>query len=528
MLTTLTFIDIAILVAYFGIVTFIGWFVSRNLKSGDDLFLAGRSLGVATIGFSLFASNISSTTLIGVTGQAYSSGISVANYELMAGFVLSFAAFTTIPLFLRLQITTVPEYLGRRFGPACRKYFSALTIFLTVFVDMAASVYAGVVVLQTFFPSAPFIPLCIGLAVFAGLYTAAGGLRAVVYTDVLQAIILLIGAGVISYMVFSQFGFSWAEATKALPDGHMSLVRSADDPALPWTGLLIGVPILGWFYWSNNQYVVQRVLAARGIETARQGAAFAGMLKILPLFVMAIPGAMAAELLPGLENSDLVFPTLVADYLPIGFTGLVLAGLIAAIMSTVDSTLNSASTLVLHDFAEVKERGWSEKKIMQVGRLTTGGLIIIAALWPIVIREFPGVFGYIQQVFGYSVPPVVAIFLLGMFWKRTSGKAALATLIIGHLISGATFAYRASMAAAGQADGLPHFTVMTGIMTAFCLVLCAILSMILKPEHEFSKELVLDKQDIRPTTASAVGWKDFRLQAAIVVFSTALIIFLFR
>ena len=526
-MTTLTGLDIAILIGYFGIVTLIGWFVSRNLKSGDDLFLAGRSLGVATIGFSLFASNISSTTLIGVTGQAYSNGISVANYELMAGFLMAFMVFTTIPLFLRLRITTVPEYLGRRFGPVCRKYFSALTIFLTVFVDMAASVYAGVIVLQTFFPSAPFIPLCVGLAVFAGLYTAAGGLRAVVYTDVLQAIILLIGAGAIAFMVFGQFDFSWARATEQLPDGHMSLIRPMDDPALPWLGLMIGVPVLGWFYWSNNQYVVQRVLAAKNIETGRKGAIFAGLLKILPLLVMAIPGAMAAELLPGLEDIDLVFPTLVAEYLPMGFTGIVLAGLIAAIMSTVDSTLNSASTLILHDFVDVKKRNWDEKKIMMLGRLSTAGLIIIAALWPLAIREFPGVFEYIQQVFGYAAPPIVAIFLLGIFWKKTSGRAAVATLISGHLIGAATFAYRAYCAAQGLDDGLPHFTIMAGLTTALCLLLCVIFSFTLERVIKHDPELVLMDSDFKPASPTATGWRDFRLQAVLLVLVTVLTMIIF-
>lgn len=280
-MSNLTILDALVIALYFLIVIVIGWWVSRNMKSGEDLFLAGRSLGFATIGFSLFASNISSTTLIGVSGQAYASGISVASYELMAGILLAIMAFTTIPVFLRIRITTIPEFFGRRFGPVAQKYFSGVTLFLTVFVDMAASVYAGVVVLQAFFPAIPFVPMCIALAAFAGLYTAAGGLRAVVYTDVLQAIVLLIGAAGITYAVFSQFGFDWDTARATLPEGHLSIVRPADDAALPWPGLILGVPILGWFYWSSNQYVMQRLLGAKDMEQARRGASFAGLLKIL-------------------------------------------------------------------------------------------------------------------------------------------------------------------------------------------------------------------------------------------------------
>ncbi|WP_293618934.1 sodium:solute symporter [Ponticaulis sp.] len=526
-MATLTLLDWSVIAGYFAIVIIIGWVVSRNMKSGEDLFLAGRSLGFATIGFSLFASNISSTTLIGVSGQAYASGISVASYELMAGILLAIMAFTTIPVFLRIRITTIPEFFGRRFGPTAQRYFSGVTLFLTVFVDMAASVYAGVVVLQAFFPAIPFVPMCIALAAFAGLYTAAGGLRAVVYTDVLQAIVLLIGAAGITSAVFSQFGFDWNTAQASLPDGHLSIVRPADDAALPWPGLILGVPILGWFYWSSNQYVMQRVLGAKDMEQARRGASFAGLLKILPVFVMAIPGALAFSLIPGLENSDLVFPTLIADFLPAGMTGLVLAGLIAAIMSTVDSTLNSASTLMLYDFLKVSEKNWSEKKILNAGRMTTAGLITIAALWPLVIREFPGVFGYIQQVFGYAVPPVVAVMTLALFWKGVTGRAAIATLIIGHLIGAATFAYRAWCVSTGTTDVLPHFLMLSGYTTIFLVILCAGISFADKKSMLPTTEDVWKLSDLNPMRDRKL-LLDYRLHAPLVLFACLFVIWLFR
>ena len=526
-MTHLAPIDWAVIAAYFAIVAGIGWYVSRSMKSGEDLFLAGRSLGFATIGFSLFASNMSSTTLIGVTGQAYATGISVANYELMAGILLAIMAFTTIPLFLRLKITTVPEFFGRRFGPLAQKYFSALTLFLTVFVDMAASVYAGVVVLQVFFPAAPFIPLCIALALFAGLYTATGGLRAVVYTDVLQAIILLLGAGGIAFCIFGQFDFDWSKAVAATPEGHMSLVRPADDPALPWPGLLIGVPVLGWFYWSANQYVIQRVLAARNITEAQRGASFAGILKIAPLFVLAVPGAMAVTLLPQQDNIDLVFPTLVSEYLPAGLTGLVLAGLIAAIMSTIDSTLNSASTLVLYDFVDVKKRNWPEKKILNTGRLVTAGLIVIAALWPLVIREFPGVFSYIQQVFGYAVPPVVAVFLVGMFWKGMTGHAAILTMLLGHAAGAAIFAWKSWCASNGVDDGLPHFTVVAGLTMFACIIPAILFSLIGKGPRPEGQKLIWQKADLGKTSGVSV-LANYKYQAGAVLLLTLFVIWLFR
>ncbi|ADM10718.1 Na+/glucose cotransporter [Parvularcula bermudensis HTCC2503] len=522
----LSWIDLAVILIYFVFVLSVGWAVSRSISTGDDLFLAGRSLGVAAVGFSLFASNISSTTLIGLTGQAYSTGLSVANYELMAGFLLVAMAFSTIPVFLRLKMTTVPEYFERRFGGGLRKYVSVLTIFLTVFVDMAASVYAGVVVLRTFLPAIPFFPLSVGLAVIAGIYTAAGGLRAVVYTDIAQAIILLLGATVLTFILFGEFDYQWSNVIQSLPSGHLSLVRPLDDPALPWLGLVIGVPVLGWFYWSMNQYVIQRVLAARNIETAQRAAIFAGLLKLAPLFIMALPGAMALSLLPGLENSDQVFSALVAEFLPVGLAGLVIAGLIAAIMSTVDSTLNAATTLVLHDFLEVDRRSWSSERILAVGRWTTGGLMVIATLWPLVIREFPGVFSYIQQVFSYAVPPVVAVSLLGLFWRRARGRAMLATLIMGHAIGAGVFIYRASYAAMEIPDGLPHFTIVAGIATAVWMAVGLVLSEVMPTQAGESLEGVVRRTDL--TVTARLWFADVRILGAVVAILTLLVIVVFR
>lgn len=519
-------IDLAIIGIYLVLVLVIGLAVSRRAaSSGEELFLAGRSLGFAAIGLSLFASNISSTTLIGVAGAAYESGISVAHYELMAALILVFMAVFTIPVFLRARITTIPEYLEKRFGPIACKYVSALTIFLSIFVDTAGSIYAGVLVLQTLVPGTPFLPACIGLAVFAGLYTAAGGLRAVVYTDVLQAIVLLVGAGVITYEIFAQFDFSWAAAQAPIPADHLSLVRPLDDPNLPWLGVILGLPVLGFYYWGTNQYIMQRVLGARSLDHARWGAMLAAALKLSPLFLMAIPGALAFALLPTLDSGDQVFPAMIANFLPVGLAGLVIAGLIAAIMSTIDSTLNAASTLVMYDFVKAEERGWSARRIVSVGRLVTVLFIVVAALWPLVIRDFPGLFNYIQQVFSYAVPPIAAVFLLGLFWKRMTGKAAITTLVTGHAVGLAVLGWKIWTQGQGVSDGLPHFTIVAGVTTAFCLAVGIIAALITAaPAPERTLNIVYDG-------ASGVvrrGFADFRLQALVLAALVALIVWMFR
>ncbi len=518
-------LDWGVIAAYLIVVIIIGIAVTRKATSGQELFLAGRSLGFAAIGLSLFASNISSTTIIGVSGAAYQSGISVAHYELMAALILVFMALVTIPVFLRTRITTIPEYLEKRFGSFACKYVSALTIFLSIFVDTAGSVYAGVLVIQTLIPSVPFVPACVALAVFTGVYTAAGGLRAVVYTDVLQAIVLLAGTGVIAYEVFAQFDFSWAAAMAAVAPEKLSLIRPLNDPALPWLGVIVGLPILGFYYWGTNQYIMQRVLGARSLDHARWGAMLAAALKTLPLFLMAIPGALAFALLPDLKNSDQVFPSMIIAFLPVGLTGLVLAGLVAAIMSTIDSTLNAASTLVMYDFVKADERGWSAERIVWIGRATTLVFIVVAAFWPLAIREFPGLFNYIQQVFSYAVPPVAAVFLLGVFWGRMTNAGAIASLVIGHAAGAMVLAWRIWHQAHDIADGLPHFTIVAGLSTLFCLVIGAVVSVATPwPSVAHVRGMLWSRAERVPWR----GASDYRWQATAIVVVVAALIWAFR
>ncbi|WP_372828304.1 sodium:solute symporter [Polaromonas sp.] len=519
---TLSGLDLWIIGLYALTVLTIGLWVSRKIHDTDDFFLAGRSLGFAAVGFSLFASNISSTTLVGLTGQAYKSGISVANYEWMAGILFLFMAFVTVPVFFRQRITTIPEYLERRYSPTVRRYFSALTIFLSIFVDTAGSIFAGVLILQVFFPGLPFWPSCVGLALFAGAYTAAGGLRAVVYTDVIQAIVLLAGSTALTWIIFAGNDYSWSQATAGLPEGHLSLIRPLDDPDLPWLGTLIGVPVLGFYYWSTNQYIVQRVLAARSLDHARWSLTLAGLLKLTPLFIMVLPGAMAASLLPDIARADAVFPTLVTTLLPSGLRGLVLAGLIAAIMSTIDSTLNAASTLVFHDFlSDAQKARMGTRGAVRLGRILTVVFMLVAALWAPMIRHFPGIFAYLQEIFSYAVPPVVAIFMLGLFWARTTPAAALTTLIVGHSIGLATLAFK-------QAGWVfPHFTIVAGMTTLLCLLICVTVSLFTTPRDDAAMRSSLWRLEMtRPDKPH--GWLlDYRVQVVAVAALTLAIVVAF-
>lgn len=512
-------VDYVVILAYFLVVLTIGLAVARRTHSGEDLFLAGRRLGWLPVGFSLFASNISSTTLVGLSGAAYVWGIAVSNYEWMAAYILVFFALFIIPCYLRSRISTVPEFLERRFDRRSRLYFSGLTLVSNVVVDTAGTLFAGAVVISVFFPQLELLDACLVLACVAGLYTAAGGLAAVVYTDVLQAIVLLVGAVVVSYLSFAQLDFSWARVVEATPPDKLSLMLPLSDPHLPWLGTMVGVPILGFYFWCTNQFIVQRVLGARSIEHARWGALLAGLLKLPVLYLMVFPGVLAAIFLPGLDNGDRVFPTLVATLLPAGFTGLVIAGLLAALMSSIDSTLNSASTLLTMDFIRPEQRGWSERRVLLFGRAWILGFMLLAVLIAPLIQSFPGLFHYLQSALAYLVPPVVVVFVLGLFWRGANATGAFAALVGGHACS-------VVLLILTTASVLTlHFTLVAGVLAALSLVIAIVGSKFGAPASRTQLDGYMADVGEALSGDGAVWWKDYRLYSAVLLaITTALVV----
>ena len=506
--TSIATLDFVIIGIYFAVVLAIGIWVSKTTETGDDLFLAGRTLTWGVIGFSLFASNISSTTLIGLAGAAYSGGIPVSTYEWMSGVPLIILAVVFIPLFLKARISTIPEFLELRFDSRSRSYFSAITILLSIIVDTAGGLYAGAVVVKVFVPQIEIWQTVIALGLFAGLYTAAGGLKAVVYTDVIQAVVLILGTVLLTWLLFAELDYSWAAVLESSPEGHLSLIRPLDDPMLPGWGIPLGVFFLGFWYWVTNQYIVQRVLGAKTVRDAQWGSILAGFLKIIPLFTMVIPGVMAIRLFPDLPNPDMVFPTLVTEVLPIGVTGLVLAGLVAAIMSSVDSTLNSASTLVVHDFVEPRNPGLTPELVGRYGRITTIILMIIAILWAPMIANFGGLWSYLQQAFSIMVPPIAAIFLIGVFWKRGNGQGAFTALWGGHLIGLFMFILT-------QLGYWPvHFTINVGVMVAVSTIIFVVVSLQSAPPDPEKVERGTWKPEMASEGTEGLPWyKDYRYQS---------------
>ncbi len=523
---TISLIDWIILLLYFAFIFWRGIGYAKRHAGAEDYFLAGRSLSWPLIGLSLYASNISSSSLIGMAASGYETGFSVFSYEWMAAVVLIIVAVFFLPFYLRSKIYTLPEFLEKRFDSRSRYYFSALTILTNIGVDTAATLYAGALVIQLMLPSAELWPTILILALLSGLYTIAGGLKAVVYTDAIQAVLLIFGSILLTILAFFKIG-SW-EAVKAVtPAQHFHIVQPYNDAFLPWPGLITGVFLLGFYFWATNQFIVQRALGAKNLRHGQWGALFAGFLKVAtPLFIMIVPGLMARVLYPDIEKANYVFPMLMFDLLPPGLLGLVLAGLIAAMMSSIDSALNSASTLVTMDFIKKLRPQSTSVQLMWIGRAATFIFMLAAAAWAPQIDKFPTLWQYLQSALSYIVPPIAALFLLGVFWRRANADGALAGIAAG-VISAAFFL--------GFSDSkwvsAIHFLYVAAIIFAVsCLAIFAV-SLLTPPPPEKKVSAFTWHRKIYDQETSDIGhlpirW-NYRYQSVLLLALLTLILILF-
>ncbi len=401
----------------------------KESSATEDYFLGGRNFIWPFVGLSLVATNMSGATFVGLAGGAYNQGISIFAYEWMTTVILAVFIFFILPFYLRSGVFTLPEFLEKRFDRRSRMAFAGFNLFANMFIDMAAALFAGAIVIQTLYPDIPIIVSVAALAILAAIYTVIGGLGAVMVSDSIQATVTILG-GLIVFIATWRAIPSWSEMAETAGDKKMSLILPAGNPDLPWPGLLTGVLVIGLYYWTTNQLVVQRTLGAKSLDHGRWGALLAGFIKLSFLFLFIFPGVMAISLYPNLENPDTVFPTLVFDLIPVGVRGLILAAVIAAITSTVDSILNSASTIVTMDFVKTLRPDTSDAALVSIGRIATVVALVVAIVWAPFISQFDTLYGYLQSVLSFLVPPVVAVFLLGIAWKRVNAHAAFYTLTI--------------------------------------------------------------------------------------------------
>lgn len=518
-------LDIIIIGLY---LVFITWWGLRHAKGGDagSYFLAGRSMPWWVIGLSLFAASISSTTLIGQSGDAYHTGIAVFNYNLTGGVVVMvFFAVFLLPLYLKSGIFTIPEFLEKRYDRRSRYYFSAISIIGSVFLDAAGALYAAVLIIKLIFPAADTgLIICI-FALLAASYTIPGGLSSAISAELIQAVILIAGSIILTLVCFASGGGEYVAGLMRDGDVAVKLIRPMDDPATPWLGLFIGMPISGIYFWANNQTLVQRVLSARNVNEGRKGVMFCGFLTVLTLFIIIFPGVIARLFFPGIENPDMVYPTMVMKLLPVGLLGVLLSAMLAALMSTLSAILNSASTLFTMDFYAQMHPDSDSKKLVRVGRISTVVILLIAALWAPNISRFDSLLKYYQEMISYIAPPVVAAFLTGIFSRRTNASGAFIGLLAGLLMAVVLLFFREEI------FGRMHFLFMIPILFVFSVVVIIIASRFYPaPAEEKLKTTVFSFKEFREEGNSLREqpfWNNYRAWGAGLIILSALLLIIF-
>ena len=430
-------LDWIVISLYFSVLFGIAlWVVKQKQKDTTDYFLAGRHIAWFVIGASIFASNIGSEHIVGLAGTAAKSGVAMGHYELHAWCVL-LLGWVFVPFYMRSKIFTMPEFLEMRYSPTARWFLSLISLVAYVLTKVSVTVYAGAVVFQTLM-GIEFWTGALIIVILTGIYTVLGGLRAVVYTESMQAIVLIIGSVTVTIMGLIKIG-GWSNLVSIAGGEHFNLFLPLDHPDFPWLGMVLAPPIVGIWYWCTDQYIVQRVLAAKSETQGRRGTIFAAYLKLLPFFIFIIPGVIAFALAKtgqlDLPASDQAFPAMVKTLLPVGVRGLVAGGLLAALMSSLAAVFNSCSTLFTMDIYKKIRPKSSEKTLVLVGRIATGVVVVCGILWIPLMRSISGeLYHYLQSVQAYLAPPIAAVFLLGLFWKRINSSGALTALIGGFVI----------------------------------------------------------------------------------------------
>ena len=469
-------LDVWVFVGYLSVLLSIGAFVSYRHRKSDDLFLGGRSMGWSNVGLSIFGTNIGPTFLIATCGAGYTTGMVTANFEWMAWIFLFLLGMVFVPFYLNTKISTMPEFMNKRFGRGCYTFMSFYALLGTVVLWIGGTLFAGGALLSQLLGWELMTSVWV-LAAIAASFTIAGGLAAVMVTDSFQSILMIIGAALLSIIAASKLESFSALVKVQCSDTPSDLTWKLLHPSgteNPWYAFVLGYPVLSLWFWCSDQTIVQRALGARDLRQSQGGTLFAAFLKILPPFIFLLPGIFAAQLLPGIEDDKQVFLSMVSTFLPAGLVGLIVSVLVAAVVSTLDSGLNSFSTIFTLDIY----KRWlaptaTEHQIKQAGRITTvaSALIAVGIAWFLSQAEGTNLFNLFQGIIGYMAPPVSAVFVLGIFWKRSTATAALLTLIIGSTVSLSIGLCDITNVFANEAgeDIFPHFLLLSFYL--FCAIM---------------------------------------------------------
>lgn len=533
-MTNLSWIDIISIVAFLVFTIIYALKKSKN-KDAAGYFLAGKSENWFVVGLSLFAASVSSSTLLGHSGEGFISGIAVANYNIGAVFVIVFVALFFLPFYIKTGIYTIPGYLERRFDRRSSVYFSFITIIGNVFLDAAAALYTGALILQVIFPEVNILWVIWIMAGIAGFYTIIGGLSSAIYADIIHTAVLIVGSVFLAVFCINEIG-GWDVFMQRFEHGvWMSLIRPATDPTMPWIAIIVSLPILGFYFWGNNQVMVQRVLAAKSIDQGRKGVLFVAFLYLFTLFIFIMPGIIArginlfgvdlpTEIIDGNilrttfgVNTNEVYPRLIMRLMPVGMMGLILAAMISALTSSLSATLNSVSTLFTMDFYRRINPKADNKELVKVGQITSFIVLIVAVLWAPLIGRFASLVSYYQEFISYLAPPIVSAFLLGLFWKRSNAHGSFAGLISGLFIASMIMILKFGF----EIKFSFHFLMWAPILLVLSSIINIIVSLLtLKPdvvkvvENTWNKHILID--DIKEH--KGISWyKNFYVLAILLV-----------
>lgn len=509
------------------------WSIKKAKDSPSDYFLANRNLGWFVIGASILASNVGSEHIVGLAGTAASSGVVMGHYELHSWIILTLG-WVFVPFYMRSMVYTMPEFLERRFNAKARWLLSIIQLISYVIAKAAVTIYAGALVFNSLL-GVDFWTGAIILVVITGVYTIFGGLHAVMYTEAIQAIVLLLGSAVLLFIGLDKVG-GWGTLMHSLPKEKLNMFQPLSNPDFPWAGILFASPIVGLWYWCTDQHIVQRCLAARNEKEARRGTIFAAYLKLMPFFIFMIPGLIAYVLHQqgkiNMTDTDVAFPTLVKEIMPVGLRGLLAGGLLAALMSSLASVYNACSTLFTMDIYKKIKPEATNHELVRVGRIATGIVVILGMIWiPLMKNISKGLYGYLQSVQSYLAPPIAAAFLLGVFSKRINAKGAYTAMVVGFIIGISKLVFELMK---GSLSGVLYdFATMNFLYFCIALFVFSVVLMIAvsmaspAPDEAHIKGLTFATTVAEDKKASRASWtqKDVILTLLVLVFIIAIFMY---
>ena len=533
---TLDTLDWVSILLYFLILAGIAiWVIRKKQDNTEDYFLAGRNVGWFVVGASIFASNIGSEHVVGLAGAGAGNKLPMLIYEIHAWVVL-LLGWVFLPFYARSGVFTMPEFLEKRFDARSRWILSVFSIIAYVLTKISVTIYAGGVVVSALL-GIDFWTGAIATVILTGIYTVLGGMRAVVYTETLQAMVLVLGAGALTFIGLKHVG-GWQSMTETVTPQYLNMWRSASDPDFPWPSLFITSTIVGVWYWCTDQYIVQRTLTARNIKEGRRGTIFGALLKLLPVFLFLIPGVIALTLkMRGeldFDSPDQAFPMLMSNLLPSGLRGLVAAGLLAALMSSLASVFNSVSTLFTVDIYKKLKPNTPEKKLVRTGQVATMSVVIIGIIWIPIMANISGVlYEYLQKIQSYIAPPITAVFLLGIFHKRINAQGAYVTLLVG-IFAAAIRIVLELVKDSLDPNGLLFYMGDLNFLTfgawffLFCILLTISVSLLSEaPTDEKLKNLTFSTitEEEKAKNKNSYNWVDISVSVAIVAVVIGVMIF---